>query len=92
MSCCLESRPFPEPAAGQSLAGRTLSPRTLDLPQTLPETSGAKSSAGGCSPGACLPCLPKLCFIYLFVWEAEQASDSAHGSGLGCIFSFFHYA
>lgn len=29
-------------------------------------------------PGACLP---ELCFIYLFIWEAEQASDGAHGTG-----------
>lgn len=85
MSCCLESCPSPEPAASHSKAERTLSPPTLDLPPTLPETSAPKALLVTAAQ-APFACLPELCFIYLFFWEAEQASDGAHRRQLGFFF------
>ena len=87
MSCCLESCPSPEPAASHSKAGRTLSPPTLDLPPTLPETSAPKALLVTAAQ-APFAYLPEFCFIYLFFWEAEQASDGAHRRQLGCFFFF----
>lgn len=87
MSCCLESSPSPEPAASHSKAARTLSPLTLDLLPTLPETSAPKALLGTAAQ-ALSAGLPELCFIYLFFWEAEQASDGAHGRQLRCFFFF----
>ena len=94
MSCCLESCPSPEPAASHSKAGRTLSPPTRDLPPTLPETSAPKALLVTAPKALLLAAqvpfayLPEFCFIYLFFWEAEQASDGAHRRQLGCFFFF----
>lgn len=42
-----------------------------------------ESTVGGHSvrAGSHRACLPELCFIYLFIWEAEGASNGAHAAG-----------
>lgn len=88
MSCCLESSPSLEPAAGHSKAAKTLSPPTLDLPPTLPETSAPKALLG---TAACLPvCQSFVLYIY-FSGRQNRHQTAPTGSSWVAFFSSFLY-
>lgn len=62
-------------------------PGPLTCPKTLPETLAPKALLVAVAP-ALSACPPELCFIYLFVWEADRLL-TAH-MGLGCFFLSLH--
>lgn len=83
MSCCLESSPSLEPAAGHSKAAKTLSPRPLTCPQ--PFLRPPPKALLGLQP----VCLSARALFYIFIFLGRQNRHQTAPTGSSWVAFFF---